>query len=36
MAGGLETVAIMKEICYYTNVMVAKDDETEKESLCRN
>jgi len=36
VVGGLETVAILKEICYHTNVMDAKDAEKEKGSLCLN
>jgi hypothetical protein len=36
VVGGLKTVAILKEICYYTNAMDAKDAEKEKGSLCLN
>jgi hypothetical protein len=36
VVGGLETIAILKEICYHINVMDAKDAETKKGSLCLN
>ena len=36
VVGGLETIVILMEICYHTNVMDAKDGEREKGSLCLN